>query len=141
RVDSEGPRVAAVSTRVRPVPAVAAVAAPSGAVAAGLVGAAKNAWMPREAVDVAGRVRAMIAERRAAVFGEHQPAKLDSHQHELRILRARCDPAHVRGPRTGREAPLGPRRDLLKGCQLLPAFAAVGAAEQPARLRPGVHSA
>src|SRR5207249_2923753 len=105
RVDSEGPGVAAGSTRVRPLPAVAAIAGPGGAVAAGLVGAAGNAWMPREAVDVAGRVGAMIAERRAAVLGEHQPAKLDPHQHELRILRARCDPQHERGPWTGREAP------------------------------------
>ena len=57
------------------------------------------------------------------------------------IVRARRDPAHVRGPGPGRKAPLRPRRDLLKRHQLLPALAAVAAAEQPAGLRSHIHGA
>ena len=97
--------------------------------------------MPRQAVHVAGRLGPMIAERGAAVLGAHQPAQLDAHQHHLGIVRARCDPAHVRGPGPGRKAPLRPRRDLLKRHQLLPALAAVAAAEQPAGLGSRVHGA
>jgi len=97
--------------------------------------------MPGQAVHVAGRLGQVIAERAAAVFGAHQPTQLDSHQHHRSIVRARCDPAHVRGPRPGRKAPVRPRRDLLKRHQLLPALAAVTAAEQPARLRARVHGA
>ena len=124
-----------------PCPAAAAVAAPGGAVAAGLVGAPRSARMPRQAVHVAGRLGSMIAERGAAVPGAHQPAELDAHQHHLGIVRARCDPAHVRGPGPGRIAPVRPRRDLLKRHQLLPTLAAVATSEQPARLRPRVHGA
>ena len=97
--------------------------------------------MPRQAMHVAGRLGPMIAERGAAVFGAHQPAQLDADQHHLGIVRARCDPAHVRGPGPGRKAPVRPRRDLLERRQLLPALAAVAAAEQPAGLRSDVHGA
>src|SRR5215217_160244 len=141
RVDGESPGVAALSPGIRPVPAAPAVAAPGGAVAAGLVGPSWSARMPRQAVHVAGCLWSVIAERAAAVFGAHQPTQLDSHQHHLAIVRARCDPAHVRSPRPGRKAPVRPRRDLLKRHQLLPALAAVTAAKQPARLRARVHGA
>src|SRR5829696_4290190 len=114
RVDGQRPGVAAVSPGVRPVPAAAAVAAPGGAVAAGLVGTPPCARMPRQAMDVAGRLGPMIAERGAAVFGAHQPAQLDADQNQLGIVRAWCDPAHVRGPGPGRKAPVRPRRDSLE---------------------------
>src|SRR5215210_2392695 len=94
-----------------------------GAVAAGFISTPRSARMPRQAVRVAGRLWAMIAERGAAVFGAHQPAQLDAHQHHLGIVRARRDPAYVRG-----------KRD-----QLLPAFAAVSAALESAAPTPDVH--
>ncbi len=97
--------------------------------------------MPRQAVHVAGRLGSMIAERGAAVLGAHQPAELDADQYHLGVVRARRDPAHVRGPGPGRKAPVRPRRDLLKRHQLLPALAAVAAAEQPAGLRSRIHGA
>ena len=56
-------------------------------------------------------------------------------------MRARRDPAHVRRPRPRREAPRRPRRQLEQRLELLPALAAVVAAEQPARLGAGVHRA
>jgi len=97
--------------------------------------------MPHEAVHVAGRLGPMIAERGAAIFGAHQPAELDTDQHHLAIVRARCDPANMRGPGPGRKAPVRPRRDLLQRHQLIPDLAAVAAAEQPAWLRARVHGA
>src|SRR5215213_8781692 len=68
RVDGQGPGVASVPPGVRFLPAAAAVAAPGSAIAAGLVGAVWSARMPGQAVHVPGRLGAMIAERRAAVF-------------------------------------------------------------------------
>src|SRR5215216_1536731 len=87
-------------------------------------GAVWSAQMPRQTMHVPGRLGAMIAERGATVFRAHQPAQLDAHQHHLGLVRARRDPAHMRGPRPWRKAPLRPRRDVLKRQELLPALAA-----------------
>src|SRR5262249_979218 len=54
-------------------------------------------------------------------------------------MRARRDPTHVRGPRPRRKAPRRSRRELEQSLELTPAFAAVVAAEQPARLGARVH--
>src|SRR5215208_2300073 len=141
RVDGEGPRVASASPSFRLVPAATAVSAPGGAVAASLVGTPWSARMPRQAMHVTGRLRAMVAEGGAAVISAHQPTELDAHQHDVGLVRTRRDPAHVRRPRPRRKAPLRPRRDVLKRHQLLPALAAVAAAEHPAGLRSRVHGA
>src|SRR5204862_2530660 len=52
---------------------------------------------------------------------------------EVRVVRVRCDPAHVRRPRSRGKAPRRPRRKLEQSCELAPGLAAVVASEQAAR--------
>src|SRR5205823_3194224 len=93
------------------------------AVATRLVRAAGHGRMPGERVDVARRFGPVVAEGRAGVVGSHQPAELDAHQHDVGVVRARGDPADVRGPGARREAPRWLRRNLLEGDEFLPRVA------------------
>src|SRR3954469_10120924 len=63
RVDGERPGVAALPPGVSPLPVLAAVTTPGGAVPARLVGAARSGGVPGEAVRVAGGAGPVVAER------------------------------------------------------------------------------
>ena len=90
--------------------------------------------MPREAVNVALRAGPVVLPGAAAVDGAHQPTELDPDEQQARLVRARRDPADVRCPRSRREAPGRPRRELEERVERLPRAAPVAAREQTARL-------
>src|SRR5262245_3663060 len=94
--------------------------------------------MPRERVHVALRSGTVVVPRLAAVRRAHEPTELDPDQQEVGVVRARRDPAHVRRPGPGREAPGRPRRELEQCGELDPGLAAIVAPIERARLGAGV---
>src|SRR5215211_2344503 len=96
--------------------------------------------MPGERVDVRLRTWTMVLPCRTAVARAHQPSELDADQQQIGFVRARRNPPHMRRPRSRREAPRRPRRQLQERFELLPAVAAVVAAKQAARFGPGIDS-
>src|SRR6266508_1819704 len=97
--------------------------------------------MPGERVDVTLCAWTMVFPRLPGVARAHQPTQFDPYEEEVCVVRARRDPADVRGPRTRREAPRRPRRELKQSIKLAPRLAAVVAAVERARLRPRVDRA
>src|SRR5688572_9171681 len=96
--------------------------------------------MPGERVHVALRAGTVVLPGVTAIGRTHQSAELDAGQDEIRVVRARCDPADVRSPRAWREAPGRGRRELTECRELLPTTAPAGPerARLAARVRDGV---
>src|SRR5262249_62288916 len=125
-------------TLIGRMPGRARVFAPSCAATRCLIRPARDTRVPGERMDVALRARAMVLPGRAAVDRAHQSAELDPSQDDARVVRARGDPADVRGPRARRKAPGRTRRQLEQTLELTPALPSV-AAEQPTWLGARVH--
>ena len=140
-VDGDRPRVVPVAAVVGSVPGIARVAAPRRASAARFVRPRGVPRMPRERVHVGLRAGTMVGPRLAAVRRAHEAAELDADEDQVCLVRAGRDPANVRRPRPGREAPRRPRRQLEQRGELAPGLAAVVTPEEPARLRPRVDGA
>ena len=124
----------AVEAVISGLPGLAGVGAEGGAAAARFVRAPRCVRVPGERVHVRLRTGTVILPAPPAVGRAHQAAELDPDQQQVGVVRAGCDPAHVRCPRARREAPVRPRGQLEQRFQLAPALASVIASEQPARL-------
>ena len=139
RIGGDRPGVVPVASLVRRLPGLPSVVAPRGSTARRLVSAA--ARVPEQGVHVALRARRVIRPGLTAVGRAHQPPELDPDEQEPCVVRARCDPARVRRPGPRREAPGRPRRQVEQRIERQPALAAVVRAEEPRRLRAGIHRA
>src|SRR5262245_21496186 len=140
-VDGDGPGVVAVAAFVGRPPGLSGVDAVRRTAAACLVRASRNPWVPGERVHVRLCAGPVILPARDAVARAHQSTEFDPDKEELAVVRARRDPAHVRGPRAGRKAPARPGRKLEQGVERLPALATVGTAEEATGLRARVDGA
>ncbi|TML46387.1 MAG: hypothetical protein E6G20_10920 [Actinobacteria bacterium] len=85
-------------------------------------------------MDVALGAGTVVLPGLSAIGRSHQTAELDADEEDLRVVRARRDPADMRGPRSWREAPRGPGRQVEQAFQLDPRVAAVVAAVESRRL-------
>ncbi|MGH3079577.1 MAG: hypothetical protein ACRDNH_00380 [Gaiellaceae bacterium] len=132
RVDGDRPHVVAVAAVVGGLPGLARVFAERGAAAAGFVRPTRNARVPRQGMHVRLRAGSVVGSGGAAVGRAHQAAELDSDEDQVAVVRARCDPAHVRRPRPRREAPGRLRRQVEERVELTPVLAAIVAAEEAA---------
>src|SRR4029077_5378594 len=94
--------------------------------------------MPCQRVDVALRSGTVVVPRLAAVGRAHEPAELDPDEQKVSVVRARCDPAHVRCPGSRRETPRRAGRELEQACELHPGLPAVIAPVERTRLGAGI---
>src|SRR5205807_9242527 len=90
--------------------------------------------MPGQGVHVELRARALVGPGLAAVGTAHDAAQLDAGKQNAGVVRAKGQPADVRGPGPRRIAPRGRRGQGSQAAELAPGDPAVAALEDHARL-------
>src|SRR5690606_27928868 len=140
-IDCQAPAIVSVAPHVSGDPTVAAIAAPCGAAASRLIGAARYTWVPGKSMDILLCARTVVLPGFAAIDAAHQAAQLDANQKQAGVVRRGCDRAHMTCPRSRREAPIRIGGQFKQRLELSPGRSAIATDKEMTGLGAGIEGA